>query len=994
MAQAKTPTPTGGYREDNNICFTWNRNVPPAYNHFDVIWGVYYAGGWNEDSGTVDKTVKDSLSYFTEGYNQTGDASGIGNYATSSYSKAFRPQDWYPFHNRICTGMWFKVRGDTAATSASTDETRSAWSLVKMVHFAKPTKPECSATHSGGSTTFTWRNPDGDRNLKWCSEVQIQTKLEPGNWVTVNADTSWGEATISSSDWGKTAGSCTLTESTTTQAGAKSRTRRFRARSRGPMGASAWAEVTAWIWAKPNVPTVFVTGSGRNSASDYLKWSYSPIGPRPAETLVVERCVGTPTTAADALPEDPTWTNGDPIALSYSRNSKGVTGMPVSSVGLDECVWMRATAHHGDLSTASRAIVTYRGRLKAPSDLAVSQSGTNVSLNWTNNTEVPGASVRISRRGTASKDWIAVDTLAGTATGGTTSYTITGVASGTAWDYKVEAVKDGWITSEASAVYNLGRPSKPEITRLAYWENGNFVTVYWSDPDTATTEVELAWASSRIAWDSTEGYQTKTLNRRKAYNIDSGVEPGSTVYVRVRFINDDLTGSWSDTASVLCAATPDTPVLESSKAVIKPGDELGFAWTYANDDGSTLSMSTLYVTRGGITRKHFVGNGSTQTSLSTSGWSSGDTVTVKVAVTSANGKTSAVSDTVSVNVLAAPSPTIALGRGGTWAALPYKATSDGEGADTKVRTLTASPLNVKVTGGGDGGTVTIRREGDHRVEHADGTVDRGADGERVAVGAYTGSTAYVVFDGVDFDDGFLYRAEVAASNDAGSGTAVSEPFRVEWSNQADAPSADCSAEGLSAIIRPHAVDSNEKCDVYRITAEGLQLVMANAEWDSRIIDPYAPLGKHGATHRVVSRTADGDEAWTDFEAGNPQAGIVVDWDGKRLSLPYNTSFSDSYTKEYASTRHRGGTITGKWLEGVEREASWSTDVIRVAEQDKLLLLRELAQWCGECYVRGPGGVGFPCNVEVSVSAEYGDGAVGVSLTALRIDSNLWGGEYS
>lgn len=991
MAQAKTPTPVGGYRDEDKICFVWNRNTPPAYNHFDIVWGVFYSGSWDDESGKVIKDAPDPLHYSVHGFNQTGGVENYGNFATSSYAKAFSPNDWYPFQNRICSGMWFKVRGDSAAASENNaNNTRSAWSKGKLVQFAKPTKPECTATRSGGTTTFTWNNPDGTNSLKWCSEVQVQTRLGGASWVTIDHNTAIGGATVSGNGWRDTSGSCTVEESATTQAGATSHARRYRARSRGPYGASGWTEVLAWRWAKPNTPTLNAKKSGRSAANDYLSWSYSDKDGKPAEELVVERCIGTPTTSADALPSSPSWTQSETV----ENPSSGVTGIAIDTVSEDKCVWMRATAYHGDLSTASKAIVTYRGQLKAPSNLAATQTGTDVRLTWTNNTTVPGALVKVSRRGETDTNWVELTRLSGTASGGDTYCDIHYVAEGSVWDYKVEAVKSGWITSEESAVYNLGRPGKPTITSATYYESGNFVNVLWSDPDSATTKVELAWSEKKIAWDSTEGYDSKTITKRKSYNIDSDIEPGTTLYIRVRFLNDDETGSWSNAVGVLCATTPEKPVLEASKATVKPKGNLGLAWTYDNEDGSTLLRSVLFITYNGTTTRRGVSNGATQGTIWHNKWSSGSTVTIRVAVTSANGVTSEKSDPVTVRVLNAPSPSVALGSGSTWTVLPYVETDDGEGAVTNIRTLSAAPLSVRVLYGGANGTVTIRREGAYRVEHADGSVSRGADGERVAVGAYTGETAYVDFPGVDFDDGCLYRAEVEATNDAGSKTVVTEPFRVEWDDQADAPTATAASDGLTATITPTATDEDEMCDVYRITADGLQLVMANVAWGETVLDPYAPLDKHGATHRIVSRTTDGDEAWVDVDAGNGEAGIVVDWDNKQIVLPYDVTLNDSYSKSYTTTRHRGGTITGKWLEGVERSASWNSQVIKVDEPDKLVLLRDLAQWTGECYMRSPQGVGFPCNIDVSTAAEYANGSVGISLTAYRLDSDSWGGVYA
>lgn len=1017
MAKPKTPAPKNGYRDGSNLVFLWRRDAATVYNHFDLIWGVRYLGTWDESTNSAKLEAPDPLYYFHYGMNKTGEMGNYGNSATSSFAKSFNPNDWYPFQNRITSGMWFRVRGDTAAQEASTASTRSDYSLAgsdhpgSLVTLKIPDPPALSTTRSGGSTTLTWRSPNDEQDLKWCSEVQVQTRLGSESWKTIEQDATWASGeSVTGRNWREPSGSCTLTESASTQAGTAPRTRRYRARCRGPRGASRWVEVDAWNWAKPVAPVPDAKKSGRNATWDVLYWSYAGDKGHPAERVVVERCVGTPESAAEVPPASASWTADTPVALeSQTANSKHSNHIPVSTVGEDECVWMRATAHHGELSAASAAIVTHRGRLAAPRNLTATRNQSSCTLEWTDGTSVPGAQVFIYMRESNEADWdecfhgptSAVDSR---------SKTVTGLKAGADYDFKVVHEKKGWTTSYGAYALDQGRPAKPTIDAMEYDEKRGHVFVKWSlaDGDAVTRSVELSWSADGYAWASTGGYSSTVFEGRATQRYIDGAEAGTWVYARVRGLSDDgLPGEWSDRAQVLCATTPAKPTLQASRSAIKPGDPVGFAWSYDNADGSALSRSVLHVTRAGATVNTGRGNGATQGTIwgsTTKGWTAGQDVLVTVSVTSANGKTSPESDPVIVEVMALPSPSrgtaqvpvLGNGTGAGFTSLPYVTTTTTEGTG-KVRTLQVPPLSVRATSGGvgDGGTVTIRRAAAQRVERGDGTVDRTSEDEAVAAKAWWGASDYVQFEGVVFDEDGLYYAEIEAYNAVGSAVVRTEPFHVSWSARAVAPAPDALHDGTEAYVWAESgrsePDDGEMLDIYRITADGLQLVYANAQWGVLCTDPYAPLGKEGPTHRAVSRMPNGHEAWADVDAGNPQQGIVIDWDGKQVSLPYNLQVSDGYSKRHATVRHRGGTVTGRWLEGVQRESSWRSQTIRVKEPEKLLLLRELARWCGECYLRGPGGVGFPCNVDVALSTEHGSGAVDVELTATRIDSDEWGG---
>lgn len=216
---------------------------------------------------------------------------------------------------------------------------------------------------------------------------------------------------------------------------------------------------------------------------------------------------------------------------------------------------------------------------------------------------------------------------------------------------------------------------------------------------------------------------------------------------------------------------------------------------------------------------------------------------------------------------------------------------------------------------------------------------------------------------------------------------VVENFIVHWNHQAIKPTAIVTAdrEQHITIIRPvmpqEGYEAGDVIDIYRLSVDPPELIYSGALFDVDYVDPYPTFGRFGG-HRIVYRTRNGDYitedneiAFTDYVADEDEQyehdlfGVVIDFDGNQLILPYNVSLSNSWKKDYTMTKYLGGSIQGDWNPAVERTMSANTVLPVEYEPENVETLRRLAIYPGICHVRTPDGSNFAANVDVKDDRE-------------------------
>lgn len=249
-------------------------------------------------------------------------------------------------------------------------------------------------------------------------------------------------------------------------------------------------------------------------------------------------------------------------------------------------------------------------------------------------------------------------------------------------------------------------------------------------------------------------------------------------------------------------------------------------------------------------------------------------------------------------------------------------------------------------------------------------------------------------------DGGEYEVAVRAI-DPDTGLAseeVTETFAVAWAHQAPAPAeptitpydvtddAGVRMRGCSIqLAEPDGAADSDVYDLYRVTPDGPYLIAEGVAMDSLVDDPYAPYGGTEKGYRVATRTSDGDVDWSDFQYEMPGKDIRIDFGSEYVELPYNVSISDGYQKDFEVRRKMSGDMDGYWNDGVERHGGFSSDLIRIQEEEKAKTVRHLARHVGPCFVRTPDGCAYAADVEVSsIGGARLSAALAVSIDATEV----------
>ena len=214
-----------------------------------------------------------------------------------------------------------------------------------------------------------------------------------------------------------------------------------------------------------------------------------------------------------------------------------------------------------------------------------------------------------------------------------------------------------------------------------------------------------------------------------------------------------------------------------------------------------------------------------------------------------------------------------------------------------------------------------------------------------------------------------------------------QSFEVHWAHQAITPSAEVVIDKENNItkIRPILPESGyasgDVCDIYRLSADAPELIYEGAAFNTWYVDPYPAYGDFGGV-RVVYRTYNGDYitednelAITDYSARDDDAyrhdtfGLIIDFDGEKLVLPGNVSFSSKWNKDFTLTKYLGGAVQGDWNPAVERSGSGNVTIPVEINPEDIELVRRLAIYPGVCHIRTPDGSSFAANIDVTDNRE-------------------------
>lgn len=134
-----------------------------------------------------------------------------------------------------------------------------------------------------------------------------------------------------------------------------------------------------------------------------------------------------------------------------------------------------------------------------------------------------------------------------------------------------------------------------------------------------------------------------------------------------------------------------------------------------------------------------------------------------------------------------------------------------------------------------------------------------------------------------------------------------------------------------------------------------------------------------------------NEEWGDLMVSTvdeEDPSIEPEWSGFMLKLPYNISVSNSHSPDVELVEYIGrkypvpyyGTQLGE-------SASWSAEIDK-EDEETLYLIRQLAVWMGDVYVREPSGSGYWAQVTVSYNQKHDGLTIPVTFNIARIEGGM------
>lgn len=269
---------------------------------------------------------------------------------------------------------------------------------------------------------------------------------------------------------------------------------------------------------------------------------------------------------------------------------------------------------------------------------------------------------------------------------------------------------------------------------------------------------------------------------------------------------------------------------------------------------------------------------------------------------------------------------------------------------------------------------------------------------------------------IDLDNNKTYKITCTVAMDSGLTVEKSMNFTVEWEDDIYYTNAEIAYndESCTAFIGPYCEDDAGKLadgvtlSVYRREFDGSFTEIASDLVNSDrtyVTDPHPSLDY--ARYRIVARTTSTgtisyydvpgvpvgekaaiiqwDEDCKSFDVVSDDPFEEPTWAGSMLKLPYNIDVSDRHAPdveliEYIGRKHP----VGYYGTQVGHSSVWNMSVPK-NDTETLYMLRRLAAWMGNVYVREPSGSGYWANISVSFSQKHREVVIPVTLEVVRVE---------
>lgn len=509
------------------------------------------------------------------------------------------------------------------------------------------------------------------------------------------------------------------------------------------------------------------------------------------------------------------------------------------------------------------------------------------------------------------------------------------------------------------------------------------------------TGTELSWDESEVAWKSTKPPSTYEFDWDDGQITAGGTTYPHSALINIRDLHEgekyyikarrylDLNGvvtysNYSSTQTGITGTMPDA-VMVMAAGYVPTGSALLVNWTYS---GNGLQQQWQIVDDGGT----IIANGENSRTSTEIAWDriaafavDGElTYTVQVSV----GSEFVMSEPQTVRVIDIPVLSVTA---------PETVTAQGFAIGMECSTECDVTLIVTSNG--------VQREEPTglRNQPAGDTVYSTVYSPEWVQDGDTLTAQFTMPTELDFIENGVYTIS-AVGVDRATGLSSNEVLRtlkITWAHQAADPSNAVTIEPLDytdeetlrhyqsariTLTAPEDSAADDVYDIYRYTGDGAVLIGEGFPLTHETLDDYMPFGTDMAlAYRVCLRTTDGDIAFADIEYQADGNSLRFDWAGGTLELPYNIAIADGYTKDVDIREHMDGTNDAYWNRNVGRNASFSSDLIRLDQQEDVATARELARYAGPVFVRTPDGSAYEADVQVTDMSTDG------SLQSIAID---------
>jgi fibronectin type 3 domain-containing protein/regulation of enolase protein 1 (concanavalin A-like superfamily) len=318
---------------------------------------------------------------------------------------------------------------------------------------------------------------------------------------------------------------------------------------------------------------------------------------------------------------------------TYTTVATGLTGTSYTDTGLSggTTYYYVVTATNGSGSSASSTQANAITAPAAPGTVTASGGSTQIALSWTASTGATGYNVLRATNANGSYTTVATG-LTGT------SYTDTGLSSGTTYYYAVTATNGSGSSANSTQVNAITTPAAPgSVTATA--SNGQ-IALSWS-ASTGATGYNVLRATS-----ANGTYTTVATGLTGTSYTDTGLANGTTYYYAVTATNGS--GSSANSTQVNAITAPAAPTGLTATA---DNAQISLLW---NSSAGAATYTVLRSTTSG-SGYTTVATGVTGTSYTDTGLTNGTTY-YYVVTASNTGGTSANSTEASATPVALPSP--------------------------------------------------------------------------------------------------------------------------------------------------------------------------------------------------------------------------------------------------------------------------------------------------------------------------------------------------